>query len=126
MPHEFSVDEEKARLSVRIAGPGSLDDAKSTIPRMLKLCDEHGLTSVLLDLRGVGWHPDDLTLHQMGGMYEGFADKGTRIAVVGGKVPEAEEFFGVSARERGADMRVFATVAEAEAWLDGETDRAGL
>ncbi|MHC4251114.1 MAG: SpoIIAA family protein [Planctomycetota bacterium] len=125
MPHEFSVDEKKARLSVRIAGPGSLDDARTTIPRMLELCGKHGLTSILLDLRGVGWHPDDLTLHQMGGMYEGFAGKGTRIAVVGGKVPEAEEFFGVVARDRGADMRVFATVAEAEAWLDEASHQAG-
>ncbi len=120
MSHGLSVDDGKSRLTVRIAGPGSLDDARATIPGMLKLCDNHGLTSILLDLREVGWHPDDLTLYQMGSMYKGFAAKGTRIAVVGGKVPEAEEFFGVAARERGTHMRVFATEAEAEAWLDGE------
>ena len=125
MPHVFHVDEEKSRLSVRIVGPGSLDDARKTVPRMLKLCDRHGLTSILLDLREVGWHPDDLTIHQMGTMYEGFSDKGTRIAVVGGRVPEAEEYLGIAARDRGVLMRVFATVAEAEAWLDGETRQAG-
>jgi len=120
MAHEFSVDEKKARLCVRIVGPGSVKDAESTIPQMMKLCEKHGLTSVLLDLRDVGWHPDDFTLHRIGSMYEGFADRRTRIAVVGGRVPEAEEFFGVSARAQGTDMRVFASREEAEAWLDSE------
>ena len=118
MPHEFTVDEAKARLVVRIVGPGSLDDAKTTIPSMLGLCERHGLRAIILDLRTVGWHPDDLTLYQMGTMYRGCARKGTRIAVVGGRVPEAENFLGVAARDRGADMRVFGTVADAEAWLD--------
>jgi len=122
MSKEFAIDHEKARLVVCKSGPGSVEDAEATLRRMAELCRRHGLTSILLDLSRRRVKMDDLGLYRIGAMYESFAGGGQRIALIGSLDTGSSGYFESVARDRGANVRVFASREEAEAWLDGEAD----
>ena len=120
MAHEFHVDKESGRLDMQTSGSVLVDEADEIVEEAKRLCHEHSLRDVLLQLGHVRTDTDDLTLYKIGRAWAEFARGRVRTAFVKGHFPELDHFVGEVVREHGVAWAIFDTRAEAEVWLSRE------
>jgi hypothetical protein len=95
-----------------------------------RLCREHSIRSVLVELEHIKADMDDLALYKVARRWAEFARGRVRTAFVKGHFPEMDTFVGEVVREHGVAWSLFETRAEAELWLSrkmtptGPLDRA--
>jgi hypothetical protein len=117
MAYRFEVDVESARLLAWTSGVVSEAESDALVDEAKRLCGEHSLTSVLIELDHSSTGADDLALYRIARNWSGFARGRVRTAMVMGQLPETERYFGDVLRERGVKLGFFASRGEAELWL---------
>jgi hypothetical protein len=118
--YQITIEPTPRYLHVRVTGENSVQTVLGYLGEVRQACVEHGLTSVLIeeDLRGPSL--DLLNIFRMVAERTESEPMVLRLALVD-KNPEHDtarmQFAETVAVNRGVQMRVFADVADAAAWL---------
>jgi hypothetical protein len=125
MPCEFDVDKGSSRLYVRTSGSMTGVEAMQMVEEAERLCSEHAVKDLLLELGHVLTETDDLTLYKMTRGWAEFARGRVHTAFVRGPIPDLDKYVGEILREHGVAWKLFDTRAEAELWLSRKMTPAG-
>jgi stage II sporulation SpoAA-like protein len=97
-----------------------LEQDKQVHEWIVRACEEHDCTRILIDDRKVKYTASIIALYELARYYDQIRvpDKIQRVAVLASPdYKESNEFFETTARNRGVDLRVFQQREQAEAWL---------
>jgi hypothetical protein len=119
MPEEVTIREDLQVIEVKSYGDITLGEFKKTLESLIRLRDTQGLTKVLVDTAGVTSYPSTYPIFEFG---EQLAEslRGVNIAIVVVAETRADStFFRTVVLNRGGNVGVFDSAADALAWLAG-------
>jgi hypothetical protein len=122
MSYQLQIVEKPNYLHAIVTGPNSLENVTGYLQALLRECEARQLFNVLIEERLTGRRLETWDIYQIASVNSAQARGVFRsIAYVdvnaGG---DLMKFAETVANNRGVPMNLFATVAEAEAWLAGK------
>ena len=114
MPEIVEYDAQENLIRVRAWGAGTIEDWLSSQEQVIQLHDKYGALQLLVDVREQESAPSIVDIYDFGAGWP----HGIRTAIlVGEKTREDQQFLETVAFNRGKQMRVFDTEADALNWL---------
>lgn len=98
----------------------NLEQNKEITQTLIRACEEHRCSLLLVDDRDVKYTASILSLYELGEFYKttGASRKVKKVAVLAdSSYKESNDFFETTSRNRGVNLRVFYQMENAEAWL---------
>jgi hypothetical protein len=122
MPYQLQITEKPTYLHAVVIGKNTVENVTGYLKELLRECEARQYFNVLIEERLTGRRLETWDVYQIASDHSTLARGVLRtIAFVdvnaGG---ELMKFAETVANNRGVPMRLFATVAEAEAWLAGQ------
>lgn len=119
MPYQLQITEKPTYLHAVVTGKNTLENVTGYLKQLLRECETRQCFNVLIEERLTGRRLETWDVYQIASDHSTLARGFFRtIAFVdvnaGG---ELMKFAETVANNRGVPMRLFSTVAEAEAWL---------
>jgi hypothetical protein len=119
MPYQLQITERPTYLHAIVTGQNTLEDVTGYLKELLQECEARQCFNVLIEERLEGRRLETWDVYQIASensaLARGFFRTIAYVDINAGG--ELMKFAETVANNRGVPMRVFASVAEAEAWL---------
>jgi hypothetical protein len=119
MPYQLQITERPTYLHAIVTGQNTLENVTGYLKELLQECEARQCFNVLIEERLEGRRLETWDVYQIAAensaLARGFFRTIAYVDINAGG--ELMKFAETVANNRGVPMRVFATVAEAEAWL---------
>jgi hypothetical protein len=119
MSYELQIIEKPTYLHAIVTGPNTLENVRGYLMELLRICEERKCFNVLIEERLTGRRLETWDVYQIASDSSAHA-RGLFRAVAYVDVNASGDlmkFAETVANNRGVPMRLFTTVADAEAWL---------
>jgi len=119
-PYEITIQVREGYLHATVHGDHTPENALRFLREVYEACMKHRIDSVLLEMRLEGPTMGTVNIFSVVQERSTAGRELRRIAYVdGGRDPAKAKFAETVARNRGVNVRLFATVEEAKKWLEG-------